>query len=175
MKVDIEADICVLTSDNLQKLGLFLGIKPCCSILKGYGGNAINNLGATNLRATFKDKLISTKLNIVEASGHPSMIGCQQAQELGTIIVNIQELSSTQLQPTAEQAFHQGSLSKTTVLTEYQDCFDKIGRFPGDKYHIQLIDNHTPVVHPSRTVPVHILPLYKGELEKMIQMTSLRK
>ena len=89
MKVDIEADICVLTTDNLQKLGLFLGIKLCCSILKGCGGNPINNLGATNLRATFKDKLISTKVNIVEASGHPSMIGCQQVQELGTIIVNI--------------------------------------------------------------------------------------
>ena len=60
------------------------------------------------------------------------------------------------------------SLWKSTVLEEYQDCFDKIGRFPGDKYHIQLIDNPKPVVHPPRTVPVHILPFYKAELDKMI-------
>ena len=46
--------------------------------------------------------------------------------------------------------------------------FDKIGRFPGDKYHIQLIDNPKPVVHPPRTVPVNILPLYKAESDKMI-------
>ena len=54
------------------------------------------------------------------------------------------------------------------MLNEYRDCFDKIGRFPGDQYHIEIIDNPTPVVHPPRTVPVHILPLYKAELEKMI-------
>ena len=60
------------------------------------------------------------------------------------------------------------SLAKATVLKEYQNCFDKIGRFPGDQHHIELIDNPTPVIHPPRTVPVHILPLCKAELEKMI-------
>ena len=50
------------------------------------------------------------------------------------------------------------------MLKEYHDCFDKIGRFPGDQYHIKLVDH----VHPPRTVPVHILPLYKAELDKMI-------
>ena len=40
------------------------------------------------------------------------------------------------------------SLSKSTVLEEYKDCFDKIGRFPDDKYHIQLIDNPEAVVNP---------------------------
>ena len=54
------------------------------------------------------------------------------------------------------------------MINEYQDCFDKIGRFPGGQYHTQLIDNATPVIHLLRTVPVHILPLYKAELEKMI-------
>ena len=54
------------------------------------------------------------------------------------------------------------------MTNEYQDCFDKIGRFPGGQYHIQLIDNATPIIHPPRKVPVHIMPLYKAELEKMI-------
>ena len=60
------------------------------------------------------------------------------------------------------------SLSKSTVLEEYKDCFDKIGRFPDDKYPIQLIDTPKSVVHPPRSVPVHKLPLYKTELDKMI-------
>ena len=34
------------------------------------------------------------------------------------------------------------------MTNEYQNCFDKIGRFPGGQYHIQLIDNATPVIHP---------------------------
>ena len=60
------------------------------------------------------------------------------------------------------------SLSKSTVLEEYKDCFDKIGRFPDGKYHIQLIDNPKSMVHPPRSVPVHKLPLYKAELDKVI-------
>ena len=51
--------------------------------------------------------------------------------------------------------------SKSTVLEEYKDCFDKIGIFPDDKYHVQLIDNPKSVVHPPRSVPVHKLPLHK--------------
>ena len=61
-----------------------------------------------------------------------------------------------------------GQLSKSTILKEYHDCFDKLGCFPGEKYRIQLIDEPVPVIHPPRTVPVHILPLYKEELDKMI-------
>ena len=96
------------------------------------------------------------------------MIGCQQAQELGIITINVEEVSDVSAPSAAQQTAQHVSLSKATVLKEYQDCFDKIGRFPGDQYHIELIDNPTPVIHPPRTVPVHILPLYKAELEKMI-------
>ena len=77
-------------------------------------------------------------------------------------------MSNVSASHTAQQTVQHVGLSKATVLNEYQDCFDKIGRFPGDQYHIELLDNPTPVVHPPRTVPVHILPLYKAELEKMI-------
>ena len=50
MKVDTGADTCVLTTDDLQRLGLSLDIKPCTSVLKSYGGNTIENLGATTLQ-----------------------------------------------------------------------------------------------------------------------------
>ena len=67
----------------------------------------------------------------------------------------------------AKVAAAQDKLTKELILKEYKDCFDKIGRFPGGKY-IKLIDNPLPVVYPPRTVPVHILPLYKAELDKML-------
>ena len=167
MKIDTGADTCILTTDDLQRLGP-VEIKPCNNVLKGYGGNPIQNLGTTNLQVTFKDTSISTKFTIVEAPGHPSMIGCQQAQELGIITIHVDEVCGATVSPAAPQAIKHVGLSKTTVLNEYHDCFDKIGRFPGDQYHIKLVDNPTPVVHPPRTVPVHILPLYKAELDKMI-------
>ena len=61
-----------------------------------------------------------------------------------------------------------GKLTKELVCKEYKDCFDKLGRFSEEKYNIKLIDSPVSVVHPSRTVPVHILLLYKVELEKML-------
>ena len=168
MKVDTGADTCILTIEDLQRLGLSVEIKPCSSILKGYGGNSIQNLGTTNLQVTFKDTSILTEFTIVEAPGHPSMIGCRQAQELGIITIHVEKVSSNSASPKAQQPVKHVGVSKATVTNEYQDCFNNIGRFPGGQYHIQLIDNATPVIHLPRTVPVHIMPLYKAELEKMI-------
>ena len=39
---------------------------------------------------------------------------------------------------------------------EYQDCFNKIGQLLRNRYHIEPIDNQTPVVYPPSTVPVHL-------------------
>ena len=157
-----------MTTDDLQKLGLCLDIKSCNAVLKSYVGNTITNLGTSTLKITFKSNSASASFNIVEAHSHSSIISCQLAQELGIITVNIQESCTSQARPQAHPGAPVMSLSKSTVLEEYQDCFDKICRFPGDKYHIQLIDNPRPVAHPPLTVPVHILPLYKAELDKIV-------
>ena len=133
------------------------------------------------------------------APGKPSVIGSAQAQSLGIITVNNDDIESKagadvnkstdhiQLQAGTDKstdhiqlkaranvnnpakiAAAQGKLTKELVLKEYKGCFDKIGRFPVEKYHIKLIVNPVLAVHPPRTVPVHILPLYKAELDKML-------
>lgn len=167
MKIDTGADTCILTTDDLQMLPISINLEPSDSILKGYGGSQIQNLGVTTLKVTYNSKSIETKFNVVEAPGNPSMIGCKQAQDLGIVTVNIDHLNSNNGQ--AQQAAQKGKLSESIVKEEFKDCFDKVGRFPGESYHIKLIDNPKPVIHPPRTVPVHILPLYKAELEKMIK------
>ena len=77
MKVDTGAGTCILTTDGLQGLGISVDIKPCSSILKGYGGSPIQNLGSTNLQLAYRNTSISNKFTIVEAPGHPSIIGYQ--------------------------------------------------------------------------------------------------
>ena len=97
------------------------------------------------------------------------MTGCKQVQELGVLTVNIQEIIGNDLRKDeTHKPPQKGKLTEELVLEEFADCFDKVGRFPGDKYHITLQENAIPVIHPPRTVPVHILPLYKQELEKMV-------
>ena len=61
------------------------------------------------------------------APDHPSMIGCQQAQELGIITINVQEVSDVSAPSAAQQTAQHVSLSKATVLKErvvqYSDKF----------------------------------------------------
>ena len=76
---------------------------------------------------------------------------------------HIQSKAGANVNNPAKVAAAQGKLTKELILKEYKDCFNKIGRFPGEKYHIKLIDNPVPVVHPPKT-----LPLYKAELDKML-------
>ena len=167
LKVDTGADACVITSTDLRHFPFPITILPCSNVLRGYGGSEIENLGVATLKGSFKDKAANIKFNVVEAPGSPSMLGCRQCQDLGIISTNVDEVNTIPLTKTEAEA-ECGKLSKPTVMEEYQDCFDKLGCFPGEKYTIQLIDNPVPVVHPPRTVPVHILPLYKEELHKMI-------
>ena len=155
LKVDTGADTCIITTTDLQ-LFPFLSILPCKNVLRGYGGSEIENIGAATLRVSFKDKSANVKFNIVEAPGSPSMLGCRQSQDLGIISTNLDEVST--IPPTWQQLRH--NLSKSTILKEYHDCFHKLGCFPREKYHIQLLDEPVPVIHP-----------YKRNLTKWLQMT----
>ena len=130
-------------------------------------GSEIENIGAATLRVSFKDKSANVKFNIIEAPGSPSMLGCRQSQDLGIISTNLVEVNTIPPNTAAAEA-QLGQLSKSTILKEYHDWFDKLGCFPGEKYNIQLIDEPVQVIHPPRTVPVHILPLHKEKLDKMI-------
>ena len=152
------ADTCVLTTDDLPVLPISINLQPSDRIVRGYGGSKIENLGVTALKVTYRNKTVEAKFNVVEAPCHYSIIGCKQAQDLGIITVNSLDELNTTLTSKAQQAASKGELSQSVVPDDFKDCFDKVGRFPGEKYHIQLVDNARPVVHPPRTVPVHILP-----------------
>ena len=94
-----------------------------------------------------------------------------RVQELGLLTLNVNNIKSvreTSQQSKLIEVARQGTLTKHQVLHEYKDCFDKIGRFPGKKYKIKLIEEAKPVIHPPRTVPVHIMPLYQAEIDKML-------
>lgn len=166
-KVDTGADTCVLTVQDFKELPFKTHLKKSNNILKNYGGGKLHNHGTIKLKLTFRKKSITAIFNVVDAVGDSSILGCRQSQELGIISLNVHQVKQTNTS-TASSAADQGQLTKSIIKEEFKDCFDKIGCFPGEKYHIQLIDNPQPVIHPPRTVPVHIQPLYKEELDKML-------
>lgn len=124
--------------------------KKTNTILKGYGRSRITNTGATDLKITYKNKTITRFDVVYTPPGNPSILGCKQAQELGIISVNLNEIKR---QNTAEPEM----INKKELLEKYKTCFNKIGYFPGKKHLIKLTGNPKPVIHPPRSVPIHIL------------------
>ena len=184
LKVDTGSDACILTLDDWEKSGLASNVKIKSSncVLHNYGGGVIQNVGTADLKVTCGGRSVHAAFKIVKAPRSPSIIGCLQSIELGLLTVNrVHQIAqgarqhstgyTEQVATSCHQqnvGHQQNSMTREFVLKEYSDCFDKIGRFPGDKYHIQLVDDAKPVVHAPRTVPVHVMPLYKAELDKMI-------
>ena len=185
LKIDTGSDACLLSLADWKKSGLADTVKMRRSncVLHNYGGGEIRHVGIVTLTVSCRGKSTTADFKIVDTAGSPSIIGCRESLRLGLLTFNnvhgITKASSSvasgpQVSLEGKQQ-QQGSniasnmLSKEGVLEEYGDCFDKVGKFPGEKYHIQLVDDAKPVIHAPRTVPVHIMPLYKAELEKMIK------
>ena len=169
LKVDTGSDTCTLTKMDWQKSQLAVKLTPSRCILNKYGGGTIPNLGSATLKITYRGRSTLADFKIVDVPKSPSILGCKQALELGLITLNVNSLNVTPPQAVAKkEVAATGKLTRSEVLKNYGDCFDKIGKFPGEKYTIKLIEDATPVVHAPRTVPVHIMPLYKAELDKML-------
>ncbi|XP_077972709.1 uncharacterized protein LOC144427401 [Styela clava] len=151
LKIDTGADICTITRDDLRRLDIKLHVKDNSCILHKYGGGRIKTFGQAKIKITFNGKSMWINFIIVEGNGSPSVLGCKQSQELGVITVNIHDIESGK--------------RKKGIRVIQKILVKKLLR---KEFSRKLKDNAQPVVHPPRTVPVHILPLYKKELENMI-------
>ena len=143
----------------MKRAQLQADLQPSNCVLYNYGGGKIPHVGTTRLKIGYRGKSTTADFRVVDVKDNPSVLGCRQSLELGIVSLGCNSVKT--LQPVVP-------LTKEKILSDYKDCFDKIGKFPGGKYCIKLIDDAKPVVHAPRTVPVHIMPLYKAELDKML-------
>ena len=127
MKIGTGTDTNILTTDDLQKLQLCLDIKPSSSILKGYGGNRIDNLSTTSLKLTHKCKSVNTNFKIT--SGSPrTPINDRLPAGTGTgynfiITVHIQELTATQEQSKTPHPAEKKNPDKICCVRDLQRLF----------------------------------------------------
>ena len=97
--------------------------------------------------------MTSAVFKVVDIKDNPSVLRCRQTMELEKVSLGCNGVKK--LQPVVP-------LTKEKILSDYKDCFDKIRKIPGGKYYIKLIEDAKPVVHAPRTVPLHVMPLYKA-------------
>ena len=64
---------------------------------------------------------------------------------------------------------HPPITSKDQLRNMYPECFNGIGKFKNYEYHITLVDNAKPVIHPARKVALSLQPKLKKELESLVE------
>ena len=60
------------------------------------------------------------------------------------------------------------SLTKQDILSQYSDCFEGIGCFPGNPYKFHLKPDYKPAQHAPRKVPAHLETVFKEEIESLV-------
>ena len=60
-------------------------------------------------------------------------------------------------------------LTKESLISDFQYCFEGFGTFNMKSYHIVLDPKTEPVVYAPRAVPVHLQKMFKDELHQMIE------
>ena len=66
-------------------------------------------------------------------------------------------------------------LTKLDILSQYSDCFEGIGCFPGDPYKFHLKPEYKPARHAPRKVPIHLGSAFKEEIESLVKQGILEE
>ena len=160
----------VVTDPRQRQLG-----PPQCKITT-YGGHNIRNLGSCQLYIHHRGDIRAVTFEVTEVPS-PAMLGCKTCSELELVQFNCnltQTLESNKAtkSPPGNQPNDKPHtpLTKEKLLTDFQDRFEGLGEFHMKPYHITLESGAEPVIHPPRSVPVHLRDLYKEEIDKMLEL-----
>ena len=66
-------------------------------------------------------------------------------------------------------------LTKQEILSLYSNCFEGIGKFPGEPYKFYLKPEHKPARHAPRKVPVHLEDAFKEEIKSLVELGILEE
>ena len=65
------------------------------------------------------------------------------------------------------------TLTKESVLKNYSDIFQGLGKFPGDPYKLRLKPDSTPAKHRPQKVPLHLQDAFHEEIKRLVEIDVL--
>ena len=153
-KFDTGAEMNVISKQDYEKVVIDprqrqLG-PPQCKITT-YGGHNIRNFGSCQLYVHHRGHIRAVIFEVTEVPS-PGTLGCKTCNDL--------EPSDKPHTP----------LTKEKLLTDFQDRFEGLGAFHMKPYHITLEPGAEPIIHPPRSVPVHLRVLCKAEIDKTLEL-----
>ena len=163
-KVDTGAEVNVISEADYKQIfpnPVTRRLGPA-QLLTAYGGHQIKTLGSCQLYVHHNGNIKKVTFTVTDAPG-PAILGCKTCEELDLIKVNCS------LESTEEKLAHI-PLTKESLISDFQDCFEGLGTFNTKPYHIVLDPKAEPVVHAPRAVPVHLHKTFKDELDQMVEL-----
>lgn len=126
--------------------------------LLSYGNFELKPKGEVVLKCKHNDNEIFVKFIVVDVMSKP-ILGLKTCQVLN-LIKKVHILKSN---------------DKDNVINENIDLFQKLGKFPGEPYHIELKEGAKPVVDAPRRVPIALHKKLKSTLDELEAQKIVRK
>ena len=83
-------------------------------------------------------------------------------------------ISDPQLHLNAIQTNDQLVTQKEHIMARFPDVFERVSKFPGEPYKIQLNPKVSPKQTPCRLVLIHLKQAFKAEIDKMLKAGVLK-
>ena len=134
-----------------------------------YNNTTIKPIGKCKLKLLNpkdNEKFIAECVVIKDGTLTP-LLGNKAVQAMNLLTINYENIKAVRKEAPSEP------LSKEKVLKEFADVFEGTGKLQG-KYHLELDENATPIVHPPRKVPVAIKERLRNELERLTKMDIIK-
>jgi hypothetical protein len=167
-QLDSGATCNIITANVLKELEI-KELQKKTQILTMYNNTIIKPIGKCKLKLVNpknNEKFIAEFVVIKDETLTP-LLGNKAVQAMSLLTINYENIKAVREGAPSEP------LSKEKVMKEFADVFEGTGKLQG-KYHLELDENATPIVHPPRKVPVAIKERLRNKLERLTKMDIIK-
>ena len=190
MKADTGADINVISENTFKELFPNGSFQHELCILENYGNSSIRTLGKFTGFLRWKGKVWKQTFFVTNANDSPNLLSRQACFTMGILkpcfevrknSMNLKKetelcnTSSSSDQPASPklpsidpETMKAKPLMKEKVVETYKDCFEGLGKFPGEPYKFKFKPNVTPARHGIRKVPIHLKEDFHKEVNDLV-------
>lgn len=163
-KIDTGAMINIINVNILNDLYFdFHNLQKTTVQLSSYTNNLLSVIGTCFLNCTYNSKQYNIEFFVVE-SNSLCILGLETSIKLNLIkrVDSLENTSMCEIQNYGK------------ILEQFSHLFTGLGCLK-EKYHIELINNAQPVVHPPRKIPLPLLKEFKNVLRELENSKIIRK
>ena len=163
--LDTGSDVNIISEKEYQSIKPTPKLDKSRAVMTSYSGAPITSIGVCSVTLKFKNRRISTCIEVVRDKCRPALLGGLDCHRLGLV----KRVHTMQNEVTGDD-----ETMRREVKKKYPQLFQGTGALPG-VHTIVLKDGATGVVHAPRRVAVAKRAQLKKELDRQVEVGFLAK